>query len=152
MKTFQSTFLQSMLWLVAQLCPALCNPEDCSPPGCSVHGNSPGKNTRVGCHSLLQGIFPTQRSNPSLLQCRQILDQGAAGKTLSERSQMQKTTRNRIPIIWNVQNKQIHWDREWISGCPGLVEQTGLTVNGPKGSFESDGTFLKLDYSGSACR
>jgi len=29
--------------------------------------DSPGKNTEVGCHAfLLQGIFPTQRSNPSL--------------------------------------------------------------------------------------
>ena len=35
--------------------------------------NSPGKNTRVGCHSLLQGIFPTQVSNPGLLHCRWIL-------------------------------------------------------------------------------
>ena len=33
----------------------------------------PGKNTRVGCHSLLQGIFPTQGSNPGLLPCRQTL-------------------------------------------------------------------------------
>ena len=33
----------------------------------------PGKNTAVGCHFLLQGIFQTQGSNPSLLQCRQIL-------------------------------------------------------------------------------
>ena len=33
----------------------------------------PGKNTGVGCHSLLQGIFPTQESNPGLLNCRQIL-------------------------------------------------------------------------------
>ena len=31
---------------------------DCSPPGSSVHGASPGKNTGVGCHSLLQGVFP----------------------------------------------------------------------------------------------
>ena len=29
----------------------------------SVHGDSPGKNTGVGCHALLPGIFPTQRSN-----------------------------------------------------------------------------------------
>ena len=35
--------------------------------------NSPGKNTGVGCHSLLQGIFPTQGSNPGLLHCRHIL-------------------------------------------------------------------------------
>ena len=35
--------------------------------------NSPGKNTGVGCHSLLQGIFLTQGSDPGLLHCRQIL-------------------------------------------------------------------------------
>ena len=35
--------------------------------------SSPGKNTGVGCHALLQGIFPTQGSNPGLLHCRQIL-------------------------------------------------------------------------------
>ena len=42
-------------------------PLDCSPPGSSVHGDSPGKNTGVGCHFLLQGIFPTQGWNPRLL-------------------------------------------------------------------------------------
>ena len=36
-------------------------------------GNSPGKNTGEGSHSLLQGIFPTQELNPCLLHCRQIL-------------------------------------------------------------------------------
>ena len=53
--------------LVAQSCPTVCNPVDCSPPGSSVHGDSPGKNTGVGCHALLQGIFPIQGSNPGLL-------------------------------------------------------------------------------------
>ena len=33
----------------------------------------PGKNTGMGCHSLLQGIFLTQGSNPGLLHCKQIL-------------------------------------------------------------------------------
>ena len=37
--------------------------------------NSLGQNTGVGSHSLLQGIFPTQGSNPGLLHCRQILYQ-----------------------------------------------------------------------------
>ena len=37
--------------------------------------NSPGQNTGVGSHSLLQGIFPTQGSNPGLLHCRWILHQ-----------------------------------------------------------------------------
>ena len=49
--------------LVAQLCPTLCNPMDYSQPGFSVHGDSPGKNTGVGCHALFQGIFPTQGLN-----------------------------------------------------------------------------------------
>ena len=37
--------------------------------------NSPGQNTGVGSLSLLQGIFPTQGSNPGVLNCRQILYQ-----------------------------------------------------------------------------
>ena len=44
--------------------PALCDPMDYNLPGSSVHRDSPGKNTGVGCHALLQGIFPTQGSNP----------------------------------------------------------------------------------------
>ena len=49
-----------MLCLVSQLCPTLSDPMDCSPPSSSVHGDSPGRNTRVGCYVILQGIFPTQ--------------------------------------------------------------------------------------------
>ena len=78
---------------------------ECSLPGSSVHGDSPGKKTGVGCHaahsgssqlrdwtqvsqiagglknpgvgslSLLQGIFPTRKSNWGLLHCRWILYQ-----------------------------------------------------------------------------
>ena len=61
--------------LVAQSCLALCDPIDCSPSGFSVHGDSSGKNTGVGCHAFLQGIFPTQELNWGLLYCRQILYQ-----------------------------------------------------------------------------
>ena len=59
--------------LVTQSCPTLCDPMNCSLPGSSVHRDSLGKNTGVGCHALLQGIFPTQGSNPGLLHCRQLL-------------------------------------------------------------------------------
>ena len=74
---------------VTQSCPTLCDPTDYSPPGSSVHGDSLGKNTGVGCHALHQGIFPPQGlnpglphhrfpglldcRNPGLLDCRQIL-------------------------------------------------------------------------------
>ena len=62
----------AVLRLVTQ-CLTLCNPVDCSLPGSSVHGDSPGKNTGVGCHAFLQGTFPTQGSDPGLPHCRQIL-------------------------------------------------------------------------------
>ena len=107
------TQTHAVLCFVSQLCPTLCDPIDCSPPGYSVHGDFPGKNTGHTCtqlilkppplhdvarfimyfecsydflpqlqvefnrtilgHFLLQGIFPTQESNPGLLHCRQIL-------------------------------------------------------------------------------
>ena len=82
---------------VAQSYLTLRDPMDCSPPGSSIHGifqarvlewgaiafsvwlygpwNSPGQKTGVGCHSLLQGIFPTQGPNPGFPHCRQILYQ-----------------------------------------------------------------------------
>ena len=44
-----------------------CKLKDCSPPGSSVPGIFPGKNTEVGCHFLFQGIFQTQRWNLCLL-------------------------------------------------------------------------------------
>ena len=59
---------------VVQSCPILCNPMDCSPPGSFLHPwDFPGKNTGVGCHFLLQGIFLTQESKPGLPRCRQTL-------------------------------------------------------------------------------
>ena len=54
---------------VIQSCPTLCNPVDYSP------WHSLVQNTGVGSLSLLQGIFPTQGSNPGLPHCRQILYQ-----------------------------------------------------------------------------
>ena len=64
---------------------------DYRPPGSSVHEDSPGKNTGVGCHALLQGIFRTQGSNLGLPHCRWVLYQ------LSHQG---------IPRIW-----------EWVA-CP----------------------------------
>ena len=65
----------AVLCSVTQLCLTLCDPMDCSLPGSFVHGDSPGQNTGVGCHALLQGIFLTQGSNPGLPYCRLILYQ-----------------------------------------------------------------------------
>ena len=59
--------------LFAQSCPTLVT------PWAAAHQaprpwDFPGKSTRLGCHSLLQGVFPTQESNPGVLHCRQILN------------------------------------------------------------------------------
>ena len=62
------TFPHAVLCLITQSCPTLCDPMNSF-----VHGAFPGQNTGVGCHAFLQGIFPTQGSNPSLLHCKQIL-------------------------------------------------------------------------------
>ena len=62
--------------LVAQSCPTLCEPMDCSPPGPRLlcPWDSPGKNIEVSCHSVIQGLFLIQGQNLGLLHCRQILD------------------------------------------------------------------------------
>ena len=72
---FYSAWVYFVCWakwcktvLVIQSCPTLCDPMDYSLPGSSVHGIFQA----VDNHSLLQGIFPTQGSNLSLLHCRQI--------------------------------------------------------------------------------
>ena len=58
--------------LVAKSCLILVTPWTVAHQVPLVIGFS-GKNTGVGCHFLLQGIFLTQGSNPGLLHCRQIL-------------------------------------------------------------------------------
>ena len=58
--------------LVTQLCLTLYDPMDCFLAS-SCPWDFPGKNTGVGCHSLLQGISLTQGLNLGPLHCRQIL-------------------------------------------------------------------------------
>ena len=64
----------------------LCDPKDCSPPGSSVHGILQVR-MGMGCHFLLQGIFPTQGSNLGLPHCRQTLPTEPSGKLHLERKQ-----------------------------------------------------------------
>ena len=82
--------------------------------------NSPGRNIGVGCHFLLQGIFPTQRSNPGLLHCRHILYH------LSQLSKLQE-----IMEDWGAWRAAVHgvikswtWLSNWtttIMNCPSLI-------------------------------
>ena len=56
--------LYMCVYVCAQLCLTLCNPPGLQPAELLCLWNSISKNTGVGCHFLLQGIFPTQGLNP----------------------------------------------------------------------------------------
>ena len=56
--------LCAVLCLVTQLCPTVCNPLDCSMPGSSVHGDSPGKNTWSGLPCPPPGDLPNVGIEP----------------------------------------------------------------------------------------
>ena len=58
---------------VAKSCPTLLWPHELQPTRLLCPWDFPGKNTRVGHHFLLQGIFPTQESNPHLRHCMWVL-------------------------------------------------------------------------------
>ena len=78
--------------LATQSCPILSDPMVCS-------WNSPGKNTGVGFHSLLQGVFPTEGSNLGPLHCRQVLYHLSYPKrNLKETKKMNEhnTTKNNV--------------------------------------------------------
>ena len=64
-----------ILCLVTQSYLTLCDRIAWSLPNFSVPGDSPGKNTGVGCYFLLQGVFLTQKLNWGLPHCRWILYQ-----------------------------------------------------------------------------
>ena len=73
---------------------------DCSPPGSLVYGESPGKNTGLGCRALLQGMFPTQESNWDLQHCRQILYQlSYHGSPQAMRSSQKKPKNKKVRVL-----------------------------------------------------
>ena len=82
------------------------------PHGLYSPWNSPGQNTGVGSHSLLQGIFPTQGSNPGLLHCRWILYQ------LSHQGWRASPTR--WTWVW------VDSGSWWWTGRPGMLRFMGL--------------------------
>ena len=78
---------------VAQSCPTVCNPMNCSLPGSSVHGILQARILECSS-SLLLGIFPTQGLNPGFLHCRWILNhlshQGSPTMTNLDSKQIKK--------------------------------------------------------------
>ena len=92
-----------------QSCLILCDPMDCGLPGSSLRlWNFPGKNIRVGCHCLLQGIFLTQGSNPSFL-CLLLWQVGSFNTSTTWEAQThQGPTINKTKIQSTDQEKNIY--------------------------------------------
>ena len=72
------------------------------PPGSSVHEDSPEKNTGMDCHALLQGIFPTQGSNPGLPHYRQMLC------PLSHQGSLELTEAEDIKMRWQEYTEELY--------------------------------------------
>ena len=95
--------------LVAQSCPTL-QPCGLEPASLLCPYDFPGKNTGVGCHFLLKGIFLTQGSHPSLLHCKQIYHRAT-------KSHQKKVSHKARPVLrvgeinstseWELLQKQI---------------------------------------------
>ena len=102
---------RAMLCLDPLSWPTLCSPLDCSPPGSSVHGDSPGKNIGMGCSALLQGMFPTQGLNPGLLHCRQICyclsHLGSPWATTTETGSPRARAPQETPPQWETHTQQL---------------------------------------------
>ena len=88
------------LCLVAQSCLTLWDPTDCSSPGFSVHWDSPGKNTEMGCHALLQGIFSIQGLNQVSHIADRFITVWATKEAQSEISQSQKDKYHMFLLTW----------------------------------------------------
>ena len=113
-RLFNTRVIPGQLWLS---CVRLCDPVDCSPPGSSCPWYSPCKNTGVGCHFLLQGLFLIQGLNLGLLHCRQILyrlcHQGSGVITRSSLQEEEESATPRLCITLKGEaSKPRHWEGE----------------------------------------
>ena len=69
-----STVKANFKWKLGSVMSDSLQPHGLQPTRLLRPQDFPGKSTGVGCHFLLQMIFPTQGSNPGLSHCRQMLD------------------------------------------------------------------------------
>ena len=144
-----------MLAKSLQSCLTVCDPMDCSPPGSSPW-DFPGKNTGVGCHFLLQGIFPTQGSNPHLFhllhwQTGSLL-LATPGKPLKDIS-MLITSKFIFPVqIHLLNSKQVYPTAHLISpfGCWICISKWAYNLL-PNLILSQSSPFSKWIFQSSSC-
>ena len=125
----------------AQSCLTLCNPIDCSPPGSSVHGDSPGKNTGVDCHFLLQGIFmtPGGKTQGSVLsRLHQQVD--SLPLSLQGKETFKRRLKKQANAMLETDSKRATLEGNW--GQLGKKSEYELNIQGCQ---EIIGSFLRCD-------
>ena len=150
-----------------QSCPTLCDPRDGNPPGSPW--DSPGKKTGVGCHFLLQGIFPTQGSNSCFPHCRQdSLPSKPPGNPYMQSTSWKMLDWMNYKLEWgrNINNLRYADDatlmeeskeelkclfmrmQEWKAGLKLDIQKSKIMASNPIISWQKDGgkmeTFLGL--------
>ena len=121
-KTYKKRYMYVWVSEVAHLCLTLWDPMDCSLTRFLRPWDFPGKDTGVGCHFLIQEIFPTQGLNLGLLHCRPTLyclsHQGSPPYTQRNHNSKRHLHSNvHCSTIYNSQDIEPTWmpiTEEWI--------------------------------------
>ena len=101
-----------------------------------------GKSTGVGSHFLLQGIFPTQGSNPGLSHCRQMLYCLSQQKYKPNNQETGLPPHSALPIRGKT-NKQANKNSAQISPYAKVTQTIVPTLGGKKPKGRKNSTFLK---------
>ena len=121
-----------VLCLITQSCLTLCNHMDCSLAASSVHGDSPGKNTWMGWHALLQGSSqPGDWAQVSCIASRSLTDWTTTCRILtSVKERMIKSKQDFDRAAWSLLMLTIKWEKEeqWVFLCVCVVSHS-ITSN-----------------------
>ena len=119
--------------LTAQLCPA----------GLLCPWDFLGKNTGVGCHFLLQGIFPTQGSNLGLLYCRETLLSEPPGTGPNVEPRLMHFCASSLKVQWEGVPDILHWIRVGLQEA-GLPPHPSLSTHATFQASRQGCMFLQL--------
>ena len=117
---------------IAQSCLTLCDRMEYS------SWNSPDQNTRVGSHCVLQGIFPTQGSNPGVPHCRRVLYQlshqgssisRAESKSLPNSLEILSDTKYLFRYLWLIHYHRVYSNLLIYLQCFSLTVSNLIAIN-----------------------
>ena len=151
------TTCYAVLCLVTQSSLTLWDPIDCSLPGFSVHGDSLGKNTGMGCQSLPQRIFPNEGLNPDLPLCRWVLYQlSYQGSPMTTNKTTTAINISRFTVYMALENQHYSTEQEWCSQTARVWVTTPLltgcvTLDKLLNFFASVSTFTNRNSTQNCC-